>query len=50
MAQDLRSYLDLLKRKKPEDFVIISRPMDPAYEITALVVKILKSRLIAGHA
>jgi 2,5-furandicarboxylate decarboxylase 1 len=40
MAQDLRSYLDLVKRKKPEDFVIVSREVDPAYEITALVVKL----------
>ena len=42
MAQDLRSYLDLIKRKKPEEFVIVSREMDPAYEITALVVKLEK--------
>jgi 2,5-furandicarboxylate decarboxylase 1 len=40
MAQDLRSYLDLVKRQKPEDFVIVSREVDPAYEITALVVKL----------
>ena len=25
MAQDLRSYLDLVKRERPEEFVIISR-------------------------
>ncbi|MBI4637199.1 MAG: UbiD family decarboxylase [Candidatus Rokubacteria bacterium] len=40
MAQDLRSYLDLIKRKRPEDLVIVSREVDPAYEITALVVKL----------
>ncbi len=40
MAQDLRSYLDLIKRQKPEDFQIVSKPVDPAYEITALVVKL----------
>src|SRR5256884_8922199 len=40
MAQDLRSYLDLLKRKRPEEFLIVSREVDPAYEITALVVKL----------
>jgi UbiD family decarboxylase len=40
MAQDLGSFLDLVKRRKPEDFQIISRPVDPAYEITALVVKL----------
>jgi 2,5-furandicarboxylate decarboxylase 1 len=42
MAQDLRSFLDLVKRKAPEDFRIVSRPVDPAFEITALVVKLEK--------
>jgi 2,5-furandicarboxylate decarboxylase 1 len=42
MAQDLRSYLDLIKRRRPEEFVIVSREVDPAYEITALVVKMEK--------
>jgi UbiD family decarboxylase len=42
MAQDLRSFLDLVKRRAPEDFQIVSRPVDPAYEITALVVKLEK--------
>ncbi len=42
MAQDLRSYLDLIKRRKPEEFVIVSKEVDPAYEITALVVKLEK--------
>src|SRR5574341_31619 len=40
MAQDLRSYLDLIKRRKPEDFRIVGKSVDPAYEITALVVKL----------
>ena len=40
MAQDLRSYLDLIKRRRPDELVIVSRPIDPAYEITALVVKL----------
>jgi UbiD family decarboxylase len=40
MAQDLRSFLDLIKRRKPEDFQIVAKPVDPAYEITALVVKL----------
>ena len=39
MPQDLRSFLDLVKRNKPEDFRIVSREVDPAYELTALVVK-----------
>jgi 2,5-furandicarboxylate decarboxylase 1 len=42
MTQDLRSYLDLIKRKKPEELVIVSKEVDPAYEITALVVKLEK--------
>ena len=42
MPQDLRSYLDLIKRRKPEEFVVVSKEVDPAYEITALVVKLEK--------
>jgi len=40
VAQDLRSFLDSLKRARAADFQIVSRPVDPAYEITALVVKL----------
>jgi 2,5-furandicarboxylate decarboxylase 1 len=40
MAQDLRTYLDLVKRKRPEDLVVVSREVDPAYELTAVVVKL----------
>jgi 2,5-furandicarboxylate decarboxylase 1 len=39
MAQDLRSYLDLIRRNNPEDMLVISREMDPAYEITAIAAK-----------
>jgi 2,5-furandicarboxylate decarboxylase 1 len=42
MAQDLRSFLELLKRTRPADFQIVSRPVDPAYEITGLVAKLEK--------
>ena len=42
MAQDLRSFLDLVKRTRPADFQIVSRPVDPSYEITALVAKLEK--------
>jgi 2,5-furandicarboxylate decarboxylase 1 len=42
MRQDLRSYLDLIKRTKPEELVVVSKEMDPAYEMTALVVKLEK--------
>jgi UbiD family decarboxylase len=40
MAQDLRSYLDLIKRERPDDLVAVSREVDPAWELTALVVKL----------
>ena len=40
MAQDLRSFLDQIKRRKAEELVVVTRPVDPAYEITALVVKL----------
>jgi UbiD family decarboxylase len=40
MAQDLRSYLDLVKRKRPDELVIVGKPIDPVHEITAFVVKL----------
>src|SRR2546430_525497 len=40
MAQDLRSFLDLIKRGRPEEFQIASKEVAPAYELTALVVKL----------
>ena len=40
MAQDLPAYLDLLERHRPEEIVTISREIDPAYELTDLVVKL----------
>src|SRR5947208_2722987 len=49
MGQDLRSFLDAVKRAKPEDVQVIKKEIDPAYEITALVVKLereLKQRPI----
>src|SRR5919204_6663626 len=44
MGQDLRSHLDAVKRRKPDELLVISRPVDPAYEITGLVVKLEKER------
>jgi UbiD family decarboxylase len=44
MGQDLRSYLDLIKRKRPDELVIVSREVDPAHELTALVVKLEKEQ------
>lgn len=40
MSQDLRSYLDLIKRNHPADFLAVSREVDPAFEITAITVKL----------
>ena len=40
MAQDLRSYLNTVKRNHAEDFLIVSREVDPVYEITAITVKL----------
>ena len=40
MPQDLRSYLDLIKQDQPEDFLTVSREVDPAFEITAIAVKL----------
>lgn len=40
MAQDLRSYLDLIKKNNPQDLLTISKEVDPAYEITAIVTKL----------
>src|SRR5919201_2025756 len=44
MGQDLRTFLDGVKRHAPDGFQVISRPIDPAYEITTLVVKLEKER------
>ena len=44
MAQDIRSYLELVRAKQPDEFVSISEPIDPAYEITALVAKLGRER------
>src|ERR671936_463107 len=44
MGQDLRGYLDAGKRRKPDELHVVSQPIDPAYEITALVVKLEKER------
>ena len=40
MSQDLRAYLNLIKQNHPEDFLTVSREVDPAFEITAITVKL----------
>ena len=42
MAQDLPSYLERIRTERPEEFVAVSREVDPKHEITAAVVKIEK--------
>jgi 2,5-furandicarboxylate decarboxylase 1 len=44
MPQDLRSYLEGVKRRNPDELRIVSREIDPAYELTAFVVKLEKER------
>ena len=44
MGQDLRSYLDDVKRTRPNDVQIVSKEIDPAFDITAFVVKLEKER------
>jgi UbiD family decarboxylase len=44
MAQDLRGFLDLIERRKPEDFVIVSNEVDAAFEITAIVAKLEREK------
>src|ERR671915_70964 len=39
MAKDLRSYLDELLEKRPNDVVIVDREVDPRYEACAVVEK-----------
>ena len=40
MAQDLTTFLDQVKRDNPEDFLVVSREVDPTFEITAITVKL----------
>jgi UbiD family decarboxylase len=40
MAQDLRSFLQLVARSRPHEIQVVSREVDPAYEITAIVAKL----------
>jgi UbiD family decarboxylase len=42
MAQDLRSFLDQVKRARAADVQVVGKPIDPRYEITALVAKLEK--------
>jgi UbiD family decarboxylase len=44
MAQDLRSFLEQVKRRRPTELQVVTKAVDPAYELTALVVKLEKER------
>ncbi len=39
MPQDLHSFIDRIKAERPDEFVTVTGEVDPAYEITATVVK-----------
>src|SRR5882724_7091772 len=40
MAQDLRTFLDALKTRKGDEVQVVTQEVDPAFEITAIVVKL----------
>jgi 2,5-furandicarboxylate decarboxylase 1 len=40
MAQDLRSFLDGVKTRKGDDVQVVTQEVDPAFELTAIVVKL----------
>jgi 2,5-furandicarboxylate decarboxylase 1 len=40
MAQDLRTFLDALKTRKGDEIQVVTQEVDPAFEITAIVVKL----------
>ena len=42
MAQDLRSFLDVVKRSRSGEFQVVGKPVDARYEITGLVAKLEK--------
>ena len=39
MAKDLRSYMDELLEKRPQDVAVVDREVDPHYEAAAIVEK-----------
>jgi 2,5-furandicarboxylate decarboxylase 1 len=49
MAQDLRSYLDELVAKHPEQLKIVEEEVDPEFEATAIVDKIQKDSSFPGY-
>ena len=40
MPQDLRTFLDGIKQNNPDDVLVVAREVDPAFEITAMTVKL----------
>src|SRR3989442_9580249 len=40
MSQDLRSYLELIRRKQPDDLLTVAREVDPAFELAAVGAKL----------
>jgi len=43
-SKDLRSFLDDLKKERPEDFIVVKKEIDPKIQLSALVVKLEKQK------
>ena len=48
LMRDLRTYLELLKDRVPDQFVRVSEPVDWKYEITHYVTVTIKGGLFCG--
>ena len=44
MAADLRSFLEQVRQRWPEDWQVVKKEVDPRYEITGLVVRCERER------
>jgi 2,5-furandicarboxylate decarboxylase 1 len=43
-SKDLRSFLDDLKKERPEDFIVVKKEIDPKFQLSALVMKLEKQK------
>src|SRR5437868_623096 len=43
MAKDLRTIIDELGKARPNDILVVSREVDPVFELTAVVAKLEQS-------
>ncbi|HZD09939.1 MAG TPA: UbiD family decarboxylase, partial [Candidatus Binatia bacterium] len=44
MPKDLRTYLEQLRRYRPQDLKIVDKEVDPKWEITALIEKLRREQ------